>query len=166
MTLLAIQIVAVLLLAFLLGCVAGCWLSGWMDKPRRSASPAGNRSGRVGRALAPEPRLQTAAANAAREPVNGRDGSGATEADDLKLLTGIGPVLEKKLHTLGITRFSQIAAWEDGDIERMDTELRFKGRIRREGWVAQARVLAGNGAAGAVPRPAAKQRQPRRPAGK
>src|SRR6056297_493835 len=62
--------------------------------------------------------------------------------DDLKLLSGVGPALEKKLHEAGVTTFAQIAAWTDADIADMDEKLSFKGRIEREGWVEQAKELA------------------------
>lgn len=62
--------------------------------------------------------------------------------DKLTLISGIGPTLEQKLNELGVTRFRQIAEFTEEDIERVDRELAFKGRIQREGWVAQARKLA------------------------
>jgi len=66
--------------------------------------------------------------------------AGAT--DDLKKLSGVGPALEKKLHDAGVTTFAQIAAWSDADVTEMDEKLSFKGRIEREGWIAQAKDLA------------------------
>ncbi|SFK54213.1 endonuclease [Shimia haliotis] len=63
-------------------------------------------------------------------------------ADDLKLLKGVGPALEKKLHAAGVTTFAQIAAWGSQDIADMDDKLSFKGRIERDGWVEQAKKLA------------------------
>lgn len=62
--------------------------------------------------------------------------------DDLKKLSGVGPVLEQKLHDAGVTSFAQIAAWGPKDIEEFDEKLSFKGRIEREGWVDQAKELA------------------------
>ncbi|WP_338547979.1 50S ribosomal protein L21 [Roseovarius phycicola] len=64
------------------------------------------------------------------------------EADDLKQLSGVGPALEKKLHAAGVTTFAQIAAWGEAEIAEFDEKLSFKGRIEREGWVAQAKKLA------------------------
>ncbi|MGI3184088.1 50S ribosomal protein L21 [Nioella aestuarii] len=64
----------------------------------------------------------------------------AAGADDLKALSGVGPALEKKLHEAGVTSFAQIAAWTADDIAAMDEKLSFKGRIEREGWVAQAQA--------------------------
>ncbi len=63
--------------------------------------------------------------------------------DDLSRIKGVGPKLKSLLISLGITRFSQIAAWSDEDISRIDAQLgRFEGRIRRDNWVAQAEFLA------------------------
>ncbi|MGH1465439.1 MAG: 50S ribosomal protein L21 [Cognatishimia sp.] len=66
----------------------------------------------------------------------------AEGADDLKKLSGVGPALEKKLLEAGVTSFAQIAAWGEADIAEFDEKLSFKGRIEREGWVAQAAELA------------------------
>ncbi len=63
-------------------------------------------------------------------------------ADDLKLLSGVGPALEKKLLEAGVTSFAQIAAWTEADIAEFDEKLSFKGRIEREGWVEQAKKFA------------------------
>jgi large subunit ribosomal protein L21 len=65
-----------------------------------------------------------------------------SDADDLKLLSGVGPVLEEKLIAAGVTSFAQIAAWTKKDVEEFDEKLSFKGRIEREGWVKQAKDLA------------------------
>ena len=62
--------------------------------------------------------------------------------DDLKVLSGVGPALEKKLHAEGITTFAQIAAWSDADVEEFGEKLNFKGRIEREGWIEQAKELS------------------------
>ncbi|WP_341366135.1 50S ribosomal protein L21 [Yoonia sp. BS5-3] len=66
----------------------------------------------------------------------------AEGGDDLKQLSGVGPALEKKLHDAGVTTFAQIAAWTEDDVAAMDEKLSFKGRIEREGWIAQAVELA------------------------
>lgn len=66
----------------------------------------------------------------------------AAVADDLKKLSGVGPALEKKLIGAGVTTFAQVAAWTDADVAAMDEQLSFKGRIEREGWIAQANELA------------------------
>ncbi|MEE9427279.1 MAG: 50S ribosomal protein L21 [Paracoccaceae bacterium] len=66
-------------------------------------------------------------------------------SDDLKQLSGVGPALEKKLNAEGVTTFAQVAGWKKADIAAMDEKLSFKGRIEREGWVAQAKDLAKKG---------------------
>ncbi len=61
--------------------------------------------------------------------------------DDLKLIRGVGPALERMLHAEGIRSYRQIAAWSEADIERMAGRLqRFGGRIRKDDWVGQAAV--------------------------
>lgn len=63
-------------------------------------------------------------------------------SDDLKKIKGIGPKVETLLNSLGVTRYSQIAAWDDAEIDRIDAQLGvFAGRIRRDDWPAQARYL-------------------------
>ena len=66
-------------------------------------------------------------------------------ADDLKQIKGVGPVLEEKLNKLGIWHYRQIAAWGADEIAWVDGFLNFKGRIERDGWIAQARALSGQG---------------------
>ena len=68
------------------------------------------------------------------------DGPGAP--DDLKLIVGVGPVLERMLHQLGVTSYRQIARWTERDVVEFDARLHeFPGRIRRDAWVTQAREL-------------------------
>lgn len=68
------------------------------------------------------------------------DGPGAP--DDLKLIVGIGPVLERLLQQMGITTYRQIARWSERDIDDVDARLpEFPGRIRRDAWVTQARAI-------------------------
>lgn len=65
------------------------------------------------------------------------------DVDDLSRIKGVGPKLKSLLISQGITRFSQIAAWSEEDIDRVDAQLgRFEGRIRRDSWVEQAALLA------------------------
>ena len=65
--------------------------------------------------------------------------------DDLKLISGVGPALEKKLNDFGVTQFAQIAKFKKADIEKLDEGLNFKGRIARDDWVKQAKALAKGG---------------------
>lgn len=63
------------------------------------------------------------------------------EKDDLKQVSGIGPVLEGTLNKLGIYHFRQIASFTPQNIAWVDDHLSFKGRIQRENWVEQAAKL-------------------------
>lgn len=65
----------------------------------------------------------------------------AAAGGDLKKLSGVGPALEKKLIAAGVTSLEQVAAWTEADVTKIDEELSFKGRIEREGWIAQAKEL-------------------------
>jgi predicted flap endonuclease-1-like 5' DNA nuclease len=70
---------------------------------------------------------------------------GSPQADDLKRIRGIGVLIEKRLNALGVRTYEQIANWTSADIERVSRVLDFKGRIERESWVEQARILASGG---------------------
>jgi predicted flap endonuclease-1-like 5' DNA nuclease len=62
--------------------------------------------------------------------------------DDLKLIKGVGPAIEKTLNELGIRRFDQIAQMSEYDIDRVANRLKgFRSRIYREDWIGQARDL-------------------------
>ena len=63
--------------------------------------------------------------------------------DDLTRIKGLGPKLAALLGELGVRSYTQIAAWQPADIERIDAQLgRFSGRITRDQWVEQAQLLA------------------------
>ncbi|SNR61564.1 50S ribosomal protein L21 [Puniceibacterium sediminis] len=83
-----------------------------------------------------------AAPKAAKKAAAPKVAAAAAGGDDLKVLSGVGPALEKKLHDAGITTYAQIAAWTDADVEKFGELLSFKGRIEREGWIEQAKDLA------------------------
>ncbi|MFK5997026.1 MAG: hypothetical protein QM492_02830 [Rhodobacterales bacterium] len=65
--------------------------------------------------------------------------------DDLKLISGVGPKLEATLNQIGIYQYDQVAAWKKADIKKVDDQLTFKGRIERDDWMAQAKILAKGG---------------------
>lgn len=67
--------------------------------------------------------------------------SAPAEVDDLKLISGVGPVLEESLNSTGVYRFEQIATWTERNVEEFDELLSFKGRIVREEWIKQAITL-------------------------
>ncbi len=106
------------------------------EEARKAGKPAVKAAPKTGAKASPSPeQAVTEKAPAAKEMAS-------TGPDDLKQLKGVGPALEKKLHAAGVTTFAQIAAWGPEDIADMDGKLSFKGRIERDGWVDQARLLA------------------------
>jgi predicted flap endonuclease-1-like 5' DNA nuclease len=66
-------------------------------------------------------------------------------ANDLKRIRGIGVLTEKRLHAMGVLTYEDIANWTREDIDRVSKSLDFKGRIERENWVEQARILSSGG---------------------
>src|SRR5690606_25945282 len=111
--------------------------------------PAG---GRLKPVRKPGPAVTKPVARPAAAPTAAARGQGRTpegiaaprggQADNLKEIEGIGPVLEKLCHELGIFHFDQIAAWGPDEIAWMDGNLKgFRGRITRDRWVAQAKLI-------------------------
>ena len=72
----------------------------------------------------------------------GLPGARNGKPDNLQMISGVGPKLEKILHGLGFFHFDQIADWSSDQVEWVDEHLRYKGRIERDAWIAQARLLA------------------------
>lgn len=79
------------------------------------------------------------AADDARPPADDRPNA---PADDLKLIKGVGPKNESILNGLGVRRFAQIADWSPANAQWVGDNMRFPGRIEREQWIAQAKLLA------------------------
>ena len=66
--------------------------------------------------------------------------------DNLKEIKGVGPKLEQLLHSMGFFHFDQIANWTADEIAWVDANLQgFKGRVSRDNWVEQAKILAAGG---------------------
>jgi NADH-quinone oxidoreductase subunit E len=96
-------------------------------KPEPAAKPA-----------APAPGAAAVEETAPEQLSGPRDG----KPDDLKKITGVGPKLEGLLNEMGFYHFDQIAAWTPAEVAWVDARLKFKGRIERDGWIAQAATLA------------------------
>ncbi len=83
----------------------------------------------------PAPTLEAAEAAAVAEPQTADD-------DDLKLIHGIGPAIERKLKAMGITTYRQIASFSGDDVARVGAALgSFRDRIQRDDWIGSARRL-------------------------
>ena len=129
----------------------GAGIAGWTGVQADKGDFVGNRAGqaemkkRVATGGADEKVATKAKAEAAPaesgnavKPANLLDEARGGQADDLKRISGVGPALEKKLHENGVFHFDQIMAWGPEEIEYMDDQLSFKGRIGRDDWIAQA----------------------------
>ncbi|WP_412553820.1 NADH-quinone oxidoreductase subunit E [Shimia sp. MIT1388] len=128
------------------GVVAGRAAEGQPPKLAPTPKPAVKQAEEAKKAEKPKAKKAETAETKAEKPKAKKPAAkkapAAGGADDLKQLKGVGPALEKKLHDNGVTTFAQIAAWNAEDIADMDDKLSFKGRIERDGWVDQAKLLA------------------------
>lgn len=100
------------------------------DRPRTAETPSSPAEADRG------PVAATAALAAPLAPAKPKQ-------DDLTRLKGVGPRLAELLIAAGVTRFDQIAEWSEEDVARIDQSLgAFSGRVQRDDWVGQARLLA------------------------
>ncbi|TPK74549.1 proton-conducting membrane transporter [Mesorhizobium sp. B2-4-17] len=109
-------------------------------KPSAPAKPAASKP-----AVSPASATKSSAASkpvATKKAAPAAVKPAAAKPDNLRRLIGIGPVNEKLLRGQGVTSFAQIAAWTADDIERIEHALQFGGRVERERWVEQAKLLA------------------------
>lgn len=106
-----------------------------LDAPVAEAEPVAEAAPEPAAVVgAPEPVVET--------PLKVMEAELEQLADDLTLLIGVGPKLAVALAERGVTRFAQIAAWTEQDLEEIDRELNLRGRAEREQWVEQAIKLA------------------------
>jgi len=119
--------------------------------PVAAASPAPAAPARAAANDAAPPSDVTHLRSVRSEALLGEEGARSVsmrrlnDVDDLKRIRGIGVLIEKKLNSLGILNYEQVANWTGADIERISRILDFKGRIEREHWIEQARILATGG---------------------
>lgn len=100
------------------------------EKPQKASSKAGKRTSKT----AAKPKSEAKG----RKTPKSVSGSGP---ENLKVLNGLGPKIESRLHEAGITTLKQIASWKAADIEAISKKLRLGNRIAREKWVEQAKAL-------------------------
>ncbi len=115
--------------------LAGCWCSAWIHA--RLAADAASSSAEL------RPGAKAAATDAAgvgSRPLIMEKPTGTL--DNLKLISGVGHKNEAVLHELGVYRFSQIAQWTEPQMHWIEHYFSFPGRVEREDWRGQARVLA------------------------
>jgi NADH-quinone oxidoreductase subunit E len=115
-------------------------------KPKAAAKPKAEAKPKA--AAEPKPKAAKPKAEKSAKPVGlvrlkaPRKG----KADDLKEIEGIGPALEKLVNGMGFFHFDQIAQWTEADVALVDAEMKtFKGRISRDKWVEQAKIIVSEG---------------------
>jgi predicted flap endonuclease-1-like 5' DNA nuclease len=111
--------------------------------PAKKAAPKAKAAAKPAAKAAPKAAVKKPAAKKATGPKLFK--KAPAKVDDLKLISGVGPKLEETLHDIGIYQYAQVADWKKADIGFVDDRLKFKGRIERDGWVKQAKVLAKGG---------------------
>ena len=161
MTMFIIQSLLLMAIAYILGCILGCILHRLFVQPEKAAVVAAPIAAAAVMApkVEPKPEPKPVPIAAAPKPVAKPKAVPAPKAkiskpkpkpapavkDDLKRIKGIGPQNEARLNTVGVMQFAQIAGWSAKEQRDMGERLAFPGRIEREEWVKQAKVLAKGG---------------------
>lgn len=109
------------------------------DAPKKEVAP--KKAAAPKKPAAVKAKAADDAPAAEKEPEVLKEARGS-KADDLKKLKGVGPKLEATLNELGFFHFDQVAAWGPEEVAWVDSRLKFKGRIERDGWIEQAKILA------------------------
>lgn len=111
-------------------------------EPAPKAAPAAKAKAEPKPKAAPAPKADPAPAPAGGSKPKALKAARKGSADDLKVIEGIGPALEKVLNENGIFHIDQIGSWGAAEVEWMDGNLKgFKGRVTRDKWVAQAKLI-------------------------
>ncbi len=133
-----IELAVWMLLAYFLGCCIGCLLRQMFGTEPAMMAAGGAPAIAASGATVPSAATPHGQLTRPRGMAAARGG----KADNLQRLSGVGPKNEKILHSLGIFHFDQVAGWSAAEVNWVDDHLKFNGRIRREEWVNQARLLA------------------------
>ena len=73
------------------------------------------------------------------------------EADDLTKIKGVSEELKQRLNKIGVTKFEQIATFNDDELTKVGDAMSLSGRMEKEDWVGQARTLAAEAAVAEAP---------------
>jgi predicted flap endonuclease-1-like 5' DNA nuclease len=157
MTMLVLQTLLLMAIAYILGCIIGCLLHQWFgtaEKAAVAAAPvAAAAMPRVTPPAPPPPPVARAVTKpksapkraTAKKRVSTPRTAAPAAKDDLKRISGIGRQNEARLNAIGVTTFAQIAAWTKKEQADIGERLAFPGRIEREEWAKQAAKLAKGG---------------------
>jgi len=150
---LTLELILWLLLAFFIGCTLGCLFRKMFGSASSAtettdtatalkAEPEAEKATDSKTKTKTKPEEKTAAATGIAKRPKGLAAARGGKADKLTRISGVGVKLEKTLHSLGYFHFEQIAAWTPDEVQWVDEHLRFKGRIERDEWLAQASLIA------------------------
>jgi len=150
MTMLVLQTLLLMAIAYILGCILGCLLHQWFAAaPKAETVPAAPVAAPVGAPVAarvtppapppPPPAPMPVAAKPKPAP------KAPKVKDDLKRIKGVGRQNEARLNAIGVSTFAQVAKWSKKEQAEIGERLAFPGRIEREEWVKQAGILAKGG---------------------
>ena len=128
------------------------WLGKTGKRPVAKKTAAKPATKKAAAKPAAKPKTKAAPAKPARKPV-AKDGkpemltkARVGGADDLKQIKGVGPKMEVMLNKMGVYHFDQVSGWRAKEVKWVDENLEgFKGRVSRDEWVKQAKVLARGG---------------------
>ena len=112
--------------------ITGISTDGKKAAPKKAAAPKAETPAAEAAAPAAKPEVDS----------RGRIANLEGKPDNLKKISGVGPVLEKKLHEAGIYFFWQVAALKEEQITELEEEMSFPGRITRDEWIKQAEEFA------------------------
>jgi len=122
---------------------AGKSSAGKPAAPKAAAAKPGAAGGKAQKAKAAKP--VAAKSEVVKPKAQKAKPAAAAVPDNLKKIKGVGPQIEAKLNAAGINSFAQIAAWTKKEQAEFAEQLSFAGRIEREDWVKQAKILAKGG---------------------
>lgn len=127
----------------------GNWKYGADEDTKKPTAASGGQAIATGASAGADAEARTAASldpDAPQKKPEALDGPRGGSADNLKEIKGVGPKLEKVLNELGFYHFDQIAGWSDDEVNWVNQNLTgFRGRVTRDNWVEQAKVLASGG---------------------
>lgn len=114
-------------------------------KPAKAAAAGGAKPAKAAKPAAKPAKAAEPAAGAGAKPAV-LSAARATGADNLKEIKGVGPKMEVMLNEMGFYHFDQVAGWSGAEVSWVDQNLKgFKGRVSRDNWVEQAKILASGG---------------------
>jgi predicted flap endonuclease-1-like 5' DNA nuclease len=117
--------------------------------PKLMDDPAPAKAAKAKADKAPKVKVEKAKAEKAPKAKAPKAAPVSSIPDNLELIKGLGPKVNKLLKDLGVTSFAQVASWTVADVADMDSKLgAFAGRITRDNWVDQAQLLAAGDIAG------------------